>query len=130
MKIPKGCKLPDWFTLEPLDDGTYVAMNDPMVQEMFGVFAERLPKFNQEALTEFNQREAETVTHGDFHAGNHKFGVDQNEGQVILYDFQITGKGLVSQEVVAILCNIEFLNYNEIEEINKGKIYISSGPSI
>ena len=125
MKIPKGCKLPDWFTLAPLEDGTYVALDDPMVKEMFKVFTERLPKFNQEHLTEFNQREVETVIHGDFHGGNHRFGVDQNEGQAIVYDFQVTGNGLASIEVVAILCNIEIANYNEVEEITKGKFYFS-----
>ena len=41
MRIPKTCKLPDWFTLEPLEDGSYVAMEDPMVKEMLAVFAER-----------------------------------------------------------------------------------------
>ena len=33
--------MPDWFTLEPLEDGSYVAMEDPMVKEMLAVFAER-----------------------------------------------------------------------------------------
>ena len=41
MRIPKTCKLPDWFTLAPLEDGSYVAMDDPMVKEMLAVFAER-----------------------------------------------------------------------------------------
>ena len=63
--------------------------------------------------------------HGDFHGGNHKFGVDKNEGQVIVYDFQITGHGLASLEVVALLCNIEITNYTEVEDIIKGilKLY-------
>ena len=33
--------MPDWFTLEPLEDGSYVAMDDPMVKEMLAIFAER-----------------------------------------------------------------------------------------
>ena len=33
--------MPDWFTLAPLEDGSYVAMDDPMVKEMLAVFAER-----------------------------------------------------------------------------------------
>ena len=84
MKIPKCCKkLPDWFTLPALEDGSYVALDDPLVKEMFGVFSERLPKYNQEHLTEFNSRDVETLIHGDFHGGNHKFGVGENEGQAI-----------------------------------------------
>ena len=82
---------------------------------------ERLPSYNQEHLIEFSQREVETLIHGDFHGGNHKFGVDQNEGQVIVYDFQITGGSLASIEVLQILCNIEIENHPEVESIIKGR---------
>jgi len=119
MRIPKTCKLPDWFTLAPLEDGSYVAMDDPMVKEMLAVFAERLPSYNQEHLIEFSQREVETLIHGDFHGGNHKFGVDQNEGQVIVYDFQISGGSLASIEVLQALCNIEIANHSEVDSIIK-----------
>ena len=81
---------------------------------------ERLPSYNQEHLIEFSQREVETLIHGDFHGGNHKFGVDQNEGQVIVYDFQITGGSLASIEVLQALCNIEIANHSEVDSIIKG----------
>ena len=121
MKIPKGSTVPDWFTLQPLEDGTIVAMKDPMIIEMLSVFAERLPKYSQENLIEFNQREVETIVHGDFHGGNHKFGTGQNEGKVIVLDFQITGKGLVCTEVIQWLCGTyDIRNYDEAEQFFKG----------
>ena len=121
MKIPKGSNVPDWFTLKPLEDGTIVAMKDPLIIEMLSVFAERLPKYNQENLIEFNQREVETIVHGDFHGGNHKFGTGQNEGKVIVLDFQITGKGLVCTEVIQWLCGTyDIRNYDEAEQFFKG----------
>jgi len=70
-------------------------------------------------LIEFSQREVETLIHGDFHGGNHKFGVDQKEGQVIVYDFQITGGCLASIEVLQALCNIEIANHSEVDSIIK-----------
>ena len=71
-------------------------------------------------MIEFSQREVETLIHGDFHGGNHKFGVDQNEGQVIVYDFQISGGSLASIEVLQALCNIEIANHSEVDSIIKG----------
>ena len=120
MKIPKGCKLPDWFTSPPLEDGTYVTFDDPMIKEMLEVFAQRLPKYNQKYLIEFNQRDGDTLIHGDFHGGNHKFGLDQNEGKIMVYDFQSSGTGLASIEVVHLLDSIEVSNYQEVEDIIKG----------
>ena len=80
-----------------------MTMDDPMVKEMLGVFTERLPKYNQEYLTEFNQREVETLTHGDFHGGNNMFGVNKNEGNVVVYDFQVCGHGLACFDVINLL---------------------------
>ena len=73
MKIPQKGKLPDFFTLQQ-DRTCTMTMDDPIVKEMFAVFAERLPKYNQECLKEFNQREVETLIHGDFNGGNNMFG--------------------------------------------------------
>ena len=73
MKIPQKGKLPDFFTLQQ-DRTSTMTMDDPTVKEMFAVFAERLPKYNQEYLREFNQREVETLIHGDFNGGNNMFG--------------------------------------------------------
>ena len=88
---------------------------------MYDVFAERLPKYHQECLKEFNEREPETLIHGDYHCGNHTFGVGQNEGQVIAFDFQATGKSLVTLEIVNLLpFSKEITDFQEIEDIIKG----------
>ena len=76
MKIPQKGKLPDFFTLQQ-DRTSTMTMDDPIVKEMFAVFTERLPKYNQECLKEFNQREVETLIHGDFNGGNNMFGKDR-----------------------------------------------------
>ena len=121
MKIPQNGKLPDWFTLLTEDRKSTMTMDDPMVKEMLGVFTERLPKYNQEYLTEFNQREVETLIHGDFHGGNNMFHVNKNEGNVVAYDFQVCGHGLACFDVISLLStSIEIANYHEVEEFIKG----------
>ena len=127
MKIPKNCKLPSWFTLQPQEDGTYQSMDEPMIKEMLSVYAERLPKYYQENLSEFRSREVEGLCHGDFHTGNHMFGgKDGEEDKVIVYDFQGAGPGLVSKEVVRMLACMEIENYDQVLEITKGTIFKNS----
>ena len=120
MKIPKNCKLPSWFTLESQEDGTYQTWDEPMIKEMLSVFAERLPKYYQEYLSEFRFREVEALCHGDFHTGNHMFGKEDPLEKVIVYDFQGAGPGLVSKEVVRMLTCIEIHDYDQVIEITKG----------
>ena len=121
MKIPQKGKLPDFFTLQQ-DRTSTMTMDNPIVKEMFAVFAERLPKYNQEYLTEFNQREGETLIHGDFHGGNHMFSVNENENNVVVYDFQFCGHGLACMDVEYLFSrSVEFANYYEVEEIIRGK---------
>ena len=121
MKIPQNGKLPDWFTLLAEDRKSTMTMDDPMVKEMLGAFTERLPKYNQDYLTEFNQREVETLIHGDFHGGNNMFHVNKNEGNVVVYDFQVCGHGLACFDVInLLLTSIEIANYHEVEEFIKG----------
>ena len=120
MKIPQKGKLPHFLTLQE-DRKSTMTMDDPMVKEMLGVFAERLPKFNQEHLKEFVQREAETLIHGDFHGGNNMFGENENEGNVVAFDFQLTGHGLACMDVVYMFSmSVEISNYYEVEEIIRG----------
>ena len=38
MKIPKTSKLPNWFTLPPSEDGSYSALDDPLVKGNFFFF--------------------------------------------------------------------------------------------
>ena len=99
-KLPQGSILPKWLTIEPLEDGSYVVLKDPLVQEMFDAYAERLPKYNEEKLKPFLKKEPETVMHGDFHPANHMFGVNENEGKALALDFQLIGTGLVSVDLV------------------------------
>ena len=121
MKIPQNGKLPDWFTLLTEDRKSTMTMDDPMVKEMLGAFTERLPKYNQYYLTEFNQREVETLIHGDFHGGNNMFGVNENEGNVVAFDFQMSGHGLACLDVAHLLvASVEIANYYEVEEFIKG----------
>jgi len=123
MKIPQKGKLPDWLTLlgSKEDRTSTMTMEDPMVKEMLVVFAKRLSKYNQECLTEFNQREVETLIHGDFHGGNNMFGGNENEGNVVVFDFQMSGHGLACLDVVNLLVtSVEIANYYEVEEFIKG----------
>ena len=121
MKISKTRKLPDWFTLSPLEDGSYMALEDPLIKEMFEVFSKRIPKYNQELLNAFIQRDAETLIHGDFHSGNQQFGTGENDGKVMVLDFQFTGLGLVSMDVADLFFkSMDITNYEEIEDIIKG----------
>ena len=98
-----------------------------MIKEMLSVYAERLPKYYQENLSEFRSREVEGLCHGDFHTGNHMFGgKDGEEDKVIVYDFQGAGPGLVSKEVVRMLACMEIENYDQVLEITKGTIFKNS----
>ena len=96
------------------------------VQEMLEVFAERLSRYNQENLIKFLKRDAETLVHGDLHTGNIQFGTGRNEGKVMFLDFQKSGVGLVSIEVVDFLMHMDITNYEEVEDILKGKIQSGS----
>merc|ERR1712156_172893 len=41
MQIPKTSKLPDWFTQPASENGSYSALDDPMVKEMFIALSEK-----------------------------------------------------------------------------------------
>ena len=49
------------------------------------------------------------------------FGVNKNEGNVVVYDFQGCGHGLACFDVInLLLTSIEIANYHEVEEFIKG----------
>ena len=123
MKIPKGYATPDWLSIKPTENGSYQVMSDPMVKEMLDVVVIRLPNYDQHKLKLFNQKEPQTLIHGDLHQGNHLCGTGANEGKVIALDFQIFGKGLVSVELIYLMDLMGLhKNYEEHEEFLRGRI--------
>ena len=123
MTLSNDAGLPDWATIQPLENGSYCIMKDDLIRETLNVMAERLPKFNEKKLKHFvTEKEPQTLLHGDFHCGNHMYGRDENEGKIFGLDFQWAGKGLVSIELLYFF-NSSWANqnYEEILELMKGK---------
>ena len=121
-KMPSGSKsnLPPWLTIEPLDDGSYEPLKDPLVKEMLDVVAQRIPTYYDQKLKHFIKKENQTLIHGDFHGGNHLYGTGENEGKVIAVDYQMFGQGLVAIEFLYMtyLCwDVQI--FEEREEIAK-----------
>ena len=128
VKLPKNAPKPDWLTIEPLEDGTYVVMKDPLVLEMFKICEERLPNYNRQKSKDFIKKEPQSLLHGDSHAGNHMYGTGENEGKIIAVDFQMAGSGLVTVDLVYFLVmSWRVRNYDEIEELIKGKYFDEIG---
>ena len=94
--------IPDWLTIQPIgkviiiyltlsltihlnlhltDDGPYSPLEDELVIEMLKVMNERYPEFYQVKAKEWVKRPPETLLHGDYHTGNHMFGLDENDGR-------------------------------------------------
>ena len=122
MKIPKGYATPDWLSIKPTENGSYQVMSDPMVKEMLEAVVIRLPHYDQHKLKYFNQKEPQTLIHGDLHQGNHLCGTGANEGKVIAVDFQGFGKGLICVELVYLMtANPRLIkSYDEYEEFLRG----------
>ena len=121
MKLPNNVPIPDWLTIAPLEDGKFEVMKDPLVKEMLHVYAERLPKYEKQKYHDFINKEPQTLLHGDYHAGNHMFGIDDNEGKVVALDFQCVGRGLVSSEFTYLIQSSWYgQNYGEIDKIANG----------
>ena len=131
------------WNLNPLciaiaDDDNYIVFDDPMIKEMFQVMKERYPKFNQLKAKEWVKRHPETVVHGDFHSGNHMFGLGENEGEnyfineetlnefsfagsVVVFDFQTSGKGLASNDFAQVVnWSYDVKTYEEVDQLARG----------
>ena len=91
---------PDWFTAQPLRDGTRPVFGDDLVLEMLRVLGVKAPNYYRKKLKSFIQKPPQTMLHGDFHAGNHMYGIDENVGKIVALDFQFAGPGLVVTEFV------------------------------
>lgn len=95
MVFKNDVSLPDWFTVEPLEDGCYPVFDDPLVKEMLDVLAKRLPDYNRKYLKPFLKKPTQTLLHGDFHGANHMYGEGENKGKIAAIDFQVPGTGMV-----------------------------------
>ena len=126
MKIPKDYATPDWLSIEPSVDGSFNVMTDSMVKEMLSIVVSRLPNYDEHKLKYFNQKEPQTLIHGDLHQGNHLCGTGANEGKVIAVDFQLFGKGLICVELVYLMtANPRLIkSCDEYEEFLRGMYQI------
>ena len=126
MRIHKDVKPPHWITIEPLEDGSIPILKDPMVLEMLNVLANRYPKFNIDVANDYLNKPMQTIIHGDFHAGNHMYGLDKNQGKVVAVDFQMVGFGRVVSDLAHSFVNqmAAFITIDELMELMK--IYHSS----
>ena len=95
--------IPDWFTAEPLENGSWPVLKDSLVQEMLTVCAERFPSFAKDVANPQLKRPMQTLIQGDFQSGNHMYGKGSNEGKVVALDFQCVGAGTVTGEIVPFL---------------------------
>ena len=121
-RIQKDGVIPDWLTIAPDADGSYCVLKDPMVAEAFEVMQDRFPHYNQMKSKPFIKRPTQTICHGDFHAGNHMYGIGENEGKVVALDFQDPGAGMVAIDFVYLLYISwgNWGNYHEVEALAKG----------
>ena len=100
MAVAKEVKMPSWFVADDLSNGKHPVLNDPSVQEMLSVLAQRYPAFNKSVASDYLKKPMQTLLHGDFHVGNNMYGVGKDKGKVVTFDFQGVGRGRVAVEVV------------------------------
>ena len=93
--------IPEWFTAQPLEDGSFPILKDPLVLEMLQVMSERFPEFAKSVLDKYLETPMQTVCHGDLQSGNHMFGTGKNNGKIVALDFQCVGMGMAATEVTA-----------------------------
>ena len=91
MRIHRDIIKPDWITVQPTSDGSVPILKDPLVLDMLNVFGSRYPQFNNDVAENYLSKPMQTLIHGDFHAGNHMYGIDKNNGKVVAMDFQLVG---------------------------------------
>ena len=93
-------KIPDWFTAEPLEDGSWPILKDPLILEMLNACAERFPAFAKSVANPHLKKPMQTICHGDFQVGNHMYGKNENKGKIVAVDFQCVGMGMAVSEVL------------------------------
>ena len=107
--------VPEWFTVKALQNGSRPVFGDELVQEMLGVMAARAPKYFDNKMKKFISKQSQTILHGDFHAGNHMFGIDEHKGKIVALDFQFAGTGRVTTEFCYFF--MQSLSPHSLEEI-------------
>ena len=126
MRIHKDVKAPKWSTIEPLEDGSIPILKDAMVLEMLNELGNRYPQFNIDVAKEYLDKPMQTIIHGDFHAGNHMYGIDKNQGKVVVMDFQMVGFGRVVSDLAHNVVT-QTAAFNSIDELMElMRVYHSS----
>ena len=88
-KLPTGfLTLPLWLTIGPQEDGSYEVLKDPLVQEMLDIFVQRMPDYYEQKFKKSLKMQLQTLVHGDFHGGNHMYGMDENHGNTDFKEFR------------------------------------------
>ena len=124
MRIHKDIKKPSWMITEKEkmeEDGSIPILKDPMVLEMLIAVGNRYPQFNLGVATNYLNKPMQTLLHGDFHAGNHMYGLDQNRGRVVVMDFQMVGSGRVVSDLAYSFVHqmAAFISIDELVELIK-----------
>ena len=81
-----------WLTIGPKEDGSYEVLKDPIVQEMLDVFILRMPDYYEHKFKKSLKMPLQTLIHGDFHGGNHMYGMDGKEGRALVKTCLQSGK--------------------------------------
>ena len=120
MTLKKDSLLPDWLSSKPLEDGSYAVFEDPLTLEMLGVLAAKAPQYNTKKLKLLIKKPQQTMLHGDFHAGNHMYGANENAGKIVALDYQQAGPGRVAVEFLYFfMLSLSPHSFEELMEIAK-----------
>ena len=120
MTFKIDAKKPPWFRAEPLENDSFAVLDDPIVKEMLDVFSNRVPEYNRKSLQPYFEKQSQTLLHGDFHAGNHMYGEEEKEGDIVAIDFQLTGTGLaVFDFCYLIMMSLSVHSFQDLMDILK-----------
>ena len=85
--LKKDSLVPHWLTVQPLEDGSLPIFGDEVVLEMLNVLAVKGPAYYTKKMKPFFKKPNQTILHGDFHAGNHMYGIQEHVGKIVAVDF-------------------------------------------
>ena len=55
---------------------------------MLDVFSQRMPDYYEQKFKKSLKMQLQTLVHGDFHGGNHMYGMDENHGNTDFKEFR------------------------------------------